>query len=316
MNTLKVAIIGFGHLGRWHAQKAIAFQGEENVIIVEATEAGRQRAKDAHANVKIVSDINEVINEIDAGFIVTPTSFHFEVAKQLLNASKHVFCEKPVTSTSKEAYELKEIAASKNIIFQVGHSERFHQAWDMQEEYKEFLEGKAHIELKRVAPFKGRATDVDVVQDLMIHDLDLLLYLFKERPTSVTSTGFKIRTKLWDYVSSRFTFASGRFAQITVGRNNTEEIRSLDIVSEKGSMTVDLFRSCIKIAKGSAQDETTFVTEKAYEKRDHLYLEHECFYKSINTNSEAVITLDDGIKAVELIDKVLESLEGNKTIQL
>jgi len=316
MKTLKVAIIGFGHLGRWHTQKAIALQGEGNVIIVEASEAGRQRASEAHPSVKVVASLNEVINEIDAGFVVTPTSFHFEIAKQLVEASKHVFCEKPVTSTFSQAKELKELAANKNIIFQVGHSERFHKAWEMQSEFSEFLEGPAHIELKRVAPFKGRATDVDVVQDLMIHDIDLLLYLFKERPTSVSSTGFKIRTELWDYVSSRFTFSSGRVAQITVGRNNTEEIRSLDVVSDKGSLTVDLFRSVIKVAKGSAQTESEFVKETEYEKRDHLFLEHENFYHSISEDKPAVITLDDGINAVELVDVVLESLKTEMTIKL
>ncbi len=316
MKSVKVAIIGFGHLGRWHAQKAISFQGETNVVIVEPSKEGRDRASEAHPNVKVVEKLSEVINEIDAGVVVTPTSFHFDVAKELVAASKHVFCEKPVTSTLEQSLKLKEMSAGKKIVFQVGHSERFHKAWELKNEYAEFLEGPAHIELKRVAPFKGRATDVDVVQDLMIHDIDLLLFLFGERPTSVTSTGFKIRTKLWDYVTTRFNFASGRVAQITVGRNNTEEIRALDVVSDQGSMTVDLFRSKILIAKGSAQDEATFVEEKEYEKRDHLLLEHENFYKSITEDKEAIVTLDDGIRAVELIDKVLESLEKKETIKL
>ena len=188
MSKIKVAIVGYGHLGKWHAEKAKSFpELSELKYIVEKFPAGIEAAKMAHPDVLVVDDISKAIHDIDAAFVVTPTSFHYEIVEYLLKNNKHVFCEKPLTETTAQALKLKELLVGKDLVLQVGHSERFHQAWERKENYKQFFNSPAHITLKRVAPFKGRATDVDVVQDLMIHDLDLLVYLFGETPTSVES---------------------------------------------------------------------------------------------------------------------------------
>ena len=309
MSKLKVAVVGFGHLGKWHAQKAEAFSElAELKYIVEKFPAAQDAAKLAHPKVQVVDDIAKCMHDIDAAIVVTPTSFHFEVVEALLKNNKHVFCEKPVTETTAQALKLKELLAGKNLVLQVGHSERFHQAWERKEEFKKFFEAPAHITLKRVAPFKGRATDVDVVADLMIHDLDLLVYLFGERPISVTSIGFKMRTNRYDYVSSNFNFKSGHKATITVGRNQTKEVRELEISNKSGTLLVDLMRNEIQVAEG-ANPGPEFVKIENYPKRDHLMLEHKHFYQSIHEQSAPVISIDDGIVAVNLIDKVLESLE-------
>lgn len=309
MSKLKVAVIGYGHLGKWHAQKAEAFpELAELKYIVEKFPAAQDAAKLAHPKVQVVDDISKCMNDIDAAIVVTPTSFHFEVVETLLKNNKHVFCEKPVTETTIQAQKLKELLIGKSIVLQVGHSERFHQAWERKPEFKKFFEAPAHITLKRVAPFKGRATDVDVVADLMIHDLDLLVYLFAERPTTVSSIGFKMRTKRYDYVSSNFSFKSGHQATISVGRNQTKEVRELEISNQAGTLLVDLMRNEIQVAEG-ANPGPEFVTVENYPKRDHLMLEHKHFYQSIHEKSAPIISIDDGIVAVNLIDKVLESLE-------
>ena len=316
MKKVKVAVIGYGHLGKWHAQKDDAHKDvAELKYIVEKFPANQETAKIAHPHAIIVSDISECIHDIDAGVIVTPTSFHYEIVLELLKHNKHVFCEKPVTETTEQALKIKEALGSRELVLQVGHSERFHQAWENKELLKEFFSAPSLLNLKRVAPFKGRATDVDVVQDLMIHDLDLLVYLYGEVPVSVEAIGFKMRTNRYDYVSANFKFKSGSRATIAVGRNQTTEVRELEVLNEKGTLLVDLMRNEIKVARGSEQG-PEFVSLSTYEKRDHLLLEHKHFYDSILNNKAPIVSLGDGIIAVRLIDKVLESANTGLEVKL
>lgn len=314
MNILKIAVIGYGHLGKWHAQKAELFpEFAQLKYIVEKFPKAQEAAKLAHPKASVVSDISECIDDIDAAFVVTPTSFHFEVVETLLKKNKHVFCEKPVTETTEQALKLKELLVGKNLLLQVGHSERFHQAWEQKKQYADFFKAPAHITLKRVAPFKGRATDVDVVQDLMIHDLDLMVFLFGEIPESVESMGFKMRTNKYDYVTSNFKFQSGNKTTITVGRNQTKEVRELEISNQAGTLLVDLMRNEIQVAYGSEAG-PEFVKVHNYEKRDHLLLEHKHFYESIHKKLPPIISLADGLQAVRLIDSVLKSVETKKEV--
>ena len=316
MTKIRVAVIGYGHLGKWHCQKAESFpEFSELKYIVEKFPAGQAAAKLAHPKAIVVDDISKCINDIDAGFVVTPTSFHFEIVEYLLKNKKHVFCEKPVTETTAQALKLQELLAAHPVVLQVGHSERFHQAWERKNKYKHFFEAPAHITLKRVAPFKGRATDVDVVQDLMIHDLDLLVYLFGEAPTSVEAMGFKMRTTHYDYVTANFKFKSGNRATITVGRNQTKEVRELEISNTAGTLLVDLMRNEIQEALGNNAG-PEFVQLDSYEKRDHLFLEHQSFYDSITNKKAPIISLADGLVAVKLIDQVLESARSGKEVML
>ena len=316
MAKIKVAVIGYGHLGKWHSQKAESFPEIcELKYIVEKFPANMELAKKAHPNTNVVDDISKCIHDIDAAIVVTPTSFHFEIVEYLLKNKKHVFCEKPVTESTSQALALKELLKLNPVVLQVGHSERFHQAWEKKSNYEQFFSSPAHITLKRVAPFKGRATDVDVVQDLMIHDLDLLVYLFGETPISVDAIGFKMRTTHFDYVTANFRFKSGNRATITVGRNQTKEVRELEISNQSGTLLVDLMKNEISEALGTEAG-PVFVKLETYEKRDHLMLEHKNFYESILFKKAPIISLDDGLLAVKLIDKVLESVKSGKEVLL
>lgn len=315
MKKVRVAVLGYGHLGKWHCQKVEANKEvAEFVAIVEKFPAGQEAAKAAHPGVRIVSDIKEVINDIDAAFIVTPTSTHFELVKYLLENNKHVFCEKPVCSNDSEAAKLKDIAASKNVIIQVGHSERFHEAWEKLRVKIQNLPAPYSIRINRYAPFKGRATDVDVVQDLGIHDLDLLMFLFKSRPVSVNATGYKIRTDKWDHASIYLKMENDCEAHVVVGRNATKEVRDLEVVSRDGTIHVDLFANKIGVATSDKFEDGTFVREENYTKRDHLLLEHQNFYESIRTGRPSIVNLKDGINAVHLVDCTLKSLEFRSEI--
>lgn len=311
MKKVRVAVLGYGHLGKWHCQKVEAHKDmAEFVAIVEKFPAGQEAAKANHPNVKIVNDISEVINEIDAAFVVTPTSTHFELVKYLLENNKHVFCEKPLCSHDEEAKKLTEIARGKNVVLQVGHSERFHEAWEKLRARFQKLTPPFTVRINRVAPFKGRATDVDVVQDLAIHDLDLVLHLFKQKPLSVSAHGYKIRTTKWDHASINIQLEDKCAAHIVVGRNSVKEMRDLEVISKDGMVTVDLFTNKIYDATSDKFEDGSFVKEEAYNKRDHLLLEHGHFYKSILENHPAIIGLKDGLNAVHLVDCTLKAMDS------
>ncbi len=315
MKKVRVAVLGYGHLGKWHCQKVDAHKEvAEFVAIVEKFPAGQEAAKAAHPGVRIVSDIKEVINDIDAAFIVTPTSTHFELVRYLLENNKHVFCEKPVCSNDSEAEKLKSIASGKNVVLQVGHSERFHEAWEKLRTTLQALPTPYTVRINRYAPFKGRATDVDVVQDLGIHDLDLLMYLFKSRPVSVAAHGYKIRTDKWDHASIYVKMEDECDAFVVVGRNATKEVRDLEVVSKDGTIHVDLFANKFSVATSGKFEDGTFVKEESYAKRDHLLLEHQNFYESIRTGRPAIVNLKDGMNAVHLVDCALKAMEFSSAI--
>ena len=309
MKKVRVAVLGYGHLGKWHCQKVEANKEfADFVAIVEKFPAGQEAARANHPNVKVVSDISEIINEIDAAIVVTPTSTHFELVTFLLKNGKNIFCEKPLCSNDEEASSILQVAKDKNLVLQVGHSERFHEAWDKLRGRFQKLTPPYTVKINRVAPFKGRATDVDVVQDLAIHDLDLILYLFKQKPISVSAQGFKIRTNNWDHANIHVSLTDKCEALVVVGRNSVKEVRELEVMSKEGMILVDLFTNKIYEATSSTFDDGTFVKEESYSKRDHLLIEHQCFYNSILKSQPAVVGLQDGLNAVHMVDCTLKSM--------
>ncbi len=317
MKKVRVAVLGYGHLGKWHCQKVEANKDVADfVAIVEKFPAGQEAARANHPGVKVVSDISEVMSEIDAAFVVTPTSTHFELVKLLLENNKSVFCEKPLCSNDNEGSKLLEVAKNKNVVLQVGHSERFHEAWEKLRGRFQNLTPPFTVRINRVAPFKGRATDVDVVQDLAIHDLDLLLYLFKQKPVQVAAHGYKIRTTNWDHASITVSMEDKCEALVVVGRNSSKEVRELEVISKDGMITVDLFANKIYEATSSKFEDGTFVKEETYAKRDHLLLEHQNFYRSIQTSQPAIIGLKDGLNAVHMVDCTLKAMDLKTPVQV
>jgi predicted dehydrogenase len=315
MSKVRTALLGYGHLGKWHAQKADGLETCDFVAIVEKSPENQQKAKEAHPNVRIVSDLNEIINDIDAAVIATPTSIHFSLVKELLENKKHIFCEKPLCSDSKEVDALKDLVINDKVL-QVGHSERCHEIWESLGATLRELPGKSVIKITRVAAFKGRATDVDVVQDLMIHDIDLVLYLFDKTPAAVKAWGHKIRTGKWDAVTAEIEFTDGSVALITDSRNDVSEKRDFEVVHETGTYYVDLMNQKYLFANNSDFGEGVFVKEETYQRRDHLLIEQENFYDSILNHKQPMVTYDDAKSVIYLMDKIGESLESGERILL
>ncbi len=312
---VRVVVFGMGHLGRWHVDKVMALEDAELVAVVDPQIDTQKKLDDKNLDIPHITSPEECFQaiEFDAGIVATPTSLHFGLCEQLVLLGKHVFCEKPMTSTYEEALKLEEVAKEKDVVFQVGHSERYHSIWEEVRKKQSYFQGSPIFQLQRRAPFKGRATDVDVVQDLMIHDLDLLLYLYGEKPKRIKALGKKIRTSKWDFVRAFLEYENGAQATIAVGRNYTQEVREFEVVNNEGVLFVDLFKRTLKEAHRSESE--TFVRDTFYDARDHLLEEQRLFYGAITKKNEPVVAVEEGREAVYYVSKVLEALETGTWIE-
>jgi len=300
---VNVAVVGCGHLGRWHVQKARDLENSNLVAIIES-EKGAAAAKKLYPEILVVTDVMSIIDKIDAVVLATPTSTHFSLIKFFREQGKHIFCEKPMVSNESEVRDLEkmflpEVNNFKKI--QIGHSERFHQIWDS---LKEIVATKpCLIKIDRGSPFKGRASDVDVVQDLMVHDLDLVSFLLKELPLNITATGFKRVTDKWDEACAFLTYKSGHQVIINSSRDSLNETRLFSFQNCQGSIEVDLMNFQVKSSD-------IFKLPGEYEKRDHLLIEQDLFYKAILDDSKTVVDFEAGKNAVLLVDRVLQAINS------
>ena len=227
---VKVAVLGTGSLGQNHvriyAELAAAGLVEFTGVFDANADAARKIA--ARHNARVFSSIAEAAAASDALNIVTPTTTHFEIAKQLLQQGKHVLVEKPMTDNSAQAAELIQIAQQKNCVLQVGHVERFNPVFN-------YLESAApeprFIECHRLSPYPARSTDIGVVLDLMIHDLDVVLAFVKSPVTSVDAVGIPVLSKSEDIANARLRFANGCVANLTVSRVSPERMRKIRVFS-------------------------------------------------------------------------------------
>lgn len=311
MKILKVAVIGVGYLGRFHAQKYKAMPNVELIGVVEPN-AARAHEIAQELQVPVHSSIYPLLEHIDAASVVCPTVSHFHVTRELLNASIHCFVEKPITTTIDEANELIDLASQKGLILQVGHIERFNPAMAF---LLNHVTKPMFIEAHRLSVFKQRAIDVDVVLDLMIHDLDLVLALMKTMPRELHAVGTPVLTPNVDIANARLVFENGCVANLTASRISLTPMRkfrvfepgryiSADSIEQKNIM-VSVPASAIKAEHGLIPQ----VIE--HEKQDSLLNELNFFIDSIRSSSSPPVTGEDGRQAIELAMEVKASIERN-----
>jgi predicted dehydrogenase len=310
---MKVAVMGFGHLGKWHCEKALSLLADDFIAIVESFPEAKKNAQEKYPKVKVVDDIKNIINEIDAAIIVTPTSTHYSLVEFLLKNNKHVFCEKPLAVSIDELDKIKPLLKN-NLILQVGHIERFQSVWENWKKYFNHS-SRFNFHFKRSGVFKGRATDVHVLTDLLIHDLDLLLWLKKEKPVAVKASGFKLRTNFYDEVQAQFYYLDGSCAQFNMSRNYIKEVREIDYTDERGTLQIDLLTQSVFEAP-SSQTQPPFVIHHKFEKVDQLQREQSHFYDCIKNNKTPLVGFQEAYEAQFYLDKVLQSLETQKLINL
>ena len=312
LEKIEVALVGHGHIGQWHAQKIHEHPLANLTSIVETNRDALGDIEKKYPGVWVTPNLVEAQERAQAFVVATPTSTHFDIVAQLMEGQKHILCEKPLTSDYGQACQIMEERQKKDIVIQVGHSERFHEVWERRGQYAPFLKGPCFIRANRLGVFKGRATDVDVVCDLMVHDLDIIYYLLGEIPQSVYAVGHKAKTSKWDHVLVRMEFASGTCAFLTAGRNYIEEVRNFEAVNQEGCFFVDLYKHKIKVLDNKALNNKVSISP--YEKRDHLFLEQDHFYRSILEKSKEIVDCHDGVLMVKIVDGILRSLEEGKVV--
>jgi predicted dehydrogenase len=234
-SKLKVGVAGVGHIGREHARVYSQLGNAEFVGVYDIDSDISQRLAQQH-NVRRFAGLAEMAAEVDAVTIATPTNTHYQIATQFLQAGRHVLVEKPITDDVGQARELVALAHEKNAVLQVGHIERFNPALQALEEK---LTHPKFIEAHRLSPYPGRSTDIGVVLDLMIHDLEVILHLVKSKITSVDAVGVAVLSKGEDIANARIRFANGCVANLTTSRISPEKMRKIRVFQDDAYLSLD-----------------------------------------------------------------------------
>lgn len=318
---MRISVIGSGHLGSIHARLAAQQPDVTLVGVVDPDQARGSAVASEHGATWYAS--LEAMPDVDAVIIAAPTSLHFALATACLDRGFHCFIEKPVTATYGEAVALREHARASNRIIQVGHVERFNPAVRALAGYS--LE-PVFIEAHRLATFKPRAIDVSVIHDLMIHDIDLLLWMTKSEVVDVQATGVAVLTQTPDICNARLTFANGCVANITASRISAKPMRKLRVFQRDSYVSLDLAAGSVELYRliDSAHMEPSHQVPLGTINTEHgdkmivfdtphveavnaIAEEQRAFLTSIATGSDAAVTLDDGAQAIriaEWIDRV------------
>ncbi len=308
MSRLRVGVIGVGYLGRFHAQKYAALADVDLVGVFDVN-AARARSVAAETHCRAFSDADSLIAAVDALSIASNTPSHHALVAACLAGNCHVFVEKPIAETSAEARTLVQAAARANLKLQVGHIERFNPALIAAREH---MHDVRFIECHRLAAFKHRGADVDVVLDLMIHDLDVILSIVDAEPARVSAMGLPVLTDKVDIANARIEFANGAVANVTASRVSTSAQRKLRIFQAQQYMGVDFGEVRIqRVTRSSDWDGTDNpldLSETSYDKGDALLAEIESFIAAIREDRPVVVSGHDGQRVLELAETILERM--------
>jgi predicted dehydrogenase len=311
MQPVRTAVIGVGYLGRFHAQKYAALPESTLVAVVDARADARDKVA-AEVGCRAVADFKEILGEVDAVSIATTTPAHFPIARECLERGLHVLVEKPITETPEQARTLIEAAQRRGRILQVGHLERFNSAVLALEGV---LGTPRFIESHRLAPFKERGTDVNVVLDLMIHDIDLIQSLVGSPITSIDAVGTSVFSRELDIVNARIRYASGCVANTTASRVSMKMERKLRLFQDDAYVSIDLQQKVLTIVRkppagAAATPGQVSIEERSFEQGDALRFEIEAFLRSIREGRAPVVSGEDGLRALETAIRITELVQG------
>lgn len=297
---LRTAVIGVGYLGRFHAQKYAQLEGSKLVAVVDADAAAAQRVG-AELGVEGLTDYRAVLDRVDAVSIAVPTPLHHQIGCACLDRGIHVLIEKPIATTVAEARELVELARSRGSVLQVGHLERFNPAIVAATER---LKTPRFVESHRLAPFKQRGTDVSVVLDLMIHDIDLIQELVGEPIEHIDAVGASVFSGEIDIVNARIRFRGGCVANTTASRISLKQERKIRIFQDDAYLSIDMQQKILTVIrkKDAAPVESpaqVSIEEESFDQGDALLAEIEAFVRAIRSGTEPIVTGEDGLRALE-----------------
>jgi predicted dehydrogenase len=296
MKTLRAAVIGVGYLGRFHAEKLASMPGVQLVAVVD-TDIERARTIAAAHGCEAYADHHALLGAVEAACVVVPTALHHVVAGDFLRAGAHVLVEKPIARTLAEADSLVALAKTHARILQVGHLQRFNPAFRALERA---IGRPIFIETERLAGFKDRGVDVDVVLDLMIHDLDLVLAMAKSDVVSVSACGAQVLTDSIDVANARLEFADGCVANLAASRASQSAVRKLRAFHAGGYVSADLQAGRLRLVRRGSAAAGVAEQEIAFDDRDELRAEIEAFVAAIAEGGRAAVSGDDGRRALAL----------------
>ncbi|MEO5589718.1 MAG: Gfo/Idh/MocA family oxidoreductase [Gemmatimonadaceae bacterium] len=316
-----MGVIGAGSLGFHHVRIQRDMETVEFAGFVEARD---ERANEVatELGVRRYPDEETLLADVDAVTIVVPTPAHYEVAKAALEAGKHVFIEKPITATLEQADEILDIAHRNGLIVQIGHVERFNRAVRAALPY---VSRPRFIESERLALFSVRGSDVAVVLDLMIHDIDLVLTLVGDTAEEISAVGVPVLTPMLDIANARVTFSSGAVANITSSRISRDRVRKIRIFQESGYLSLDLaagtgefFRLKQKMDPTRAPTGPVNITDfvdrisLTAPEGEPLRLEFDSFVAAISGDGPVVVTGDDGRRALSVALRIVAEIERTR----
>ncbi|MBV8307733.1 MAG: Gfo/Idh/MocA family oxidoreductase [Gammaproteobacteria bacterium] len=310
MQRIRTAVIGVGYLGRFHAQKYAQAAGCELVAVVDSRAEARDPVA-AELGTRPLADHHSLLGAVDAVSVVTPTPAHFPIAREFLEAGAHVLVEKPISETPEEARELIAIAARAQRILQVGHLERFNSAVLAAEPY---LRSPRFVECHRLAPYRERGTDVNVVLDLMIHDIDIVQTIVGAPIEAIDAIGTPVFSEGIDIANARIRFANGCIANATASRVSVKTERKLRIFEDDAYLSLDLQQKILTvIRKRAAADPPgplpVTIEDQSLEPDDALKAEIDSFLECIRTGRPPVVPGEAGLVALETAMRITGQVE-------
>lgn len=308
--ALRTAVVGVGYLGRFHAQKYAQLPGSKLVAVVDQNAQAAQ-AVAAELGVEAVQHYRELFGRVDAVSLAVPTPLHHSIGRELLAQGIHVLIEKPIATTTQEARDLIATAKQYQCILQVGHLERFNPAIVAAVSR---LHRPRFVESHRLAPFKQRGSDVSVVLDLMIHDIDLIQELVAAPIESIDAIGSSVFSGEIDIVNARLRFADGCVANTTASRISLKQERKIRIFQDDAYLSIDMQQKILSVIR--KKDAATpvesaaqvSIEEESFEQGDALRDEIAAFLHSVRTRSKPVVTGEDGLRALETATRIAEQV--------
>ncbi len=320
---LKIAIFGAGHLGKFHLNN---WEEIEDVKIIGFFDPNDENAKIVieKYNIPRFENAENLIDQCDAVDIIAPTINHFDLCEMALKKGKHVFVEKPLANTMEEARALVKLAKESNLKFQVGHVERFNPAFLALKDYQ--LE-PMFIEVHRLAEFNPRGTDVSVILDLMIHDIDIILTLVKSNVNYISANGVAVMSDTPDIANVRIEFDNGCVANLTSSRISLKKMRKIRLFQKDAYIGIDFLDKKTEIIRlNQADDKNDFsfdietnngiktigISNPPIETVNSIKLELEAFKSAIINNTETPVTIIDGFRAMEVAHLILDKINGKQ----
>ena len=317
-DKIRIGVIGVGHLGEYHVQKYLALQTVELVGVVD-TNPDRANEIARKYNARIYKDRDEILRKVDGVSLAVPTGAHFEVAKDILSKGVHLLVEKPITYDIKPADTLIDMARDRDLILQVGLVERFNPAIVKMES---ILKDPIFIESHRMNQFTTRGTDVDVVLDLMIHDLDIILHLVQSEVKEIHAIGMSVITEKTDIANVRLIFENGIVGNLTASRVSDKALRKIRSFQPDAYLSANCLKRTFSVTRldhkiRNSNNFPKVTTEKiSFPDSDPLADEIASFVNAINNGAKPVVTGEDGRRALDISLGIIDQIKrGTRNFQ-